>query len=131
MFLNVRGREPEGLVAPEEIDAVLARIEALVREVPDPSGRGHRVVRPREAYREVRGAAPDLLVFFGDLALRSLGKVGASELVVGPDHVERDKGRGGCNHDWDGLYVAAGPDWPREGEVPRELATLLSAFHTP
>jgi predicted AlkP superfamily phosphohydrolase/phosphomutase len=131
VFLNVRGREPEGLVAPEEIDAVLARIEALVREVPDPSGRGHRVVRPREAYREVRGAAPDLLVFFGDLALRSLGKVGASELVVGPDHVERDKGRGGCNHDWDGLYVAAGPDWPREGEVPRELATLLSAFHTP
>jgi predicted AlkP superfamily phosphohydrolase/phosphomutase len=96
--------------------------------VPDPSGRGHRIVRPRESFRDVRGAAPDLLVFFGDLALRSLGRVGAAEIVVGPEEVERGEGRGGCNHDWDGLYVAAGPDWPREGEVRRDLANLLAAF---
>jgi predicted AlkP superfamily phosphohydrolase/phosphomutase len=128
IFLNVRGREPEGIVGPDEIDALLGRVEAIVREVPDPSGRGHRIVRPRESFRDVRGAAPDLLVFFGDLALRSLGRVGAAEIVVGPEEVERGEGRGGCNHDWDGLYVAAGPDWPREGEVRRDLANLLAAF---
>lgn len=130
VFLNVAGREPEGVVAPHEIDPLLARIEALVRTVPDPSGRGHRVVRPREVFRAVNGRAPDLLIFFGDLALRSLGKVGASALVVGPEHVERDRGRGGCNHDWDGAYVAAGPDWPREGERPRELATLFDRLRS-
>ncbi|MFO0708328.1 MAG: alkaline phosphatase family protein [Sandaracinus sp.] len=126
VFLNVRDREPEGLVSLDEREPLLARIDALLREVPDPSGRGHSVVRPREAFRQVRGRAPDLLVFFGDLALRSLGAVGARDIVVGPDVVERDGGRGGCNHDWEGAYVAAGPDWPRRGERPRELATLLA-----
>lgn len=129
LFLNVRGREPQGVLEPSEVPAVLAQLQECVQRVPDPSGRGHRVVSPEAVWREVRGAAPDLLVFFGDLALRSLGKVGGEgELVVSPDVVERDRGRGGCNHDWDGLYVAAGPDWPREGERPRELATLLSTL---
>ncbi len=129
VFLNVRDREPEGIVVPHEVAPLLASIEDSLSRVDDPSGRGHRVVHPKDAWREVNGAAPDLLVFFGDLALRSLGKVGGSDaIVVPPEEVERDRGRGGCNHDWHGSYVASGPDWPREGERTRELATLFAGL---
>jgi predicted AlkP superfamily phosphohydrolase/phosphomutase len=124
VFLNVRGREPQGIVERHEIPALLDRLEASVLSVPDPTGRGHRVVRPTKAFRAVRGAAPDLLVFFGDLALRSLGRVGARAIVVGPDEVERERGRGGCNHDWDGAYVAAGPGFAASGERPARLADV-------
>ncbi len=125
VFVNLKGREPEGLVEPSELEPLVARLERLLASVPDPSGRGHRIVRPRDAFRETRGSAPELLVFFGDLALRSLGELGGDAIVVSPDEVERSGGRGGCNHDWDGLYVAAGPDWPRAPDTPRELGTLL------
>ncbi len=109
VFVNLRDREPEGIVAPDELEPLLCRIAELVSRVSDPSGRGHRIVRPRDVFRAVRGAAPELLVFFGDLALRSLGAVGARDLVVGPEVVERDRGRGGCNHDWDGAYISSTP----------------------
>jgi predicted AlkP superfamily phosphohydrolase/phosphomutase len=124
VFANVKGREPEGCVEPAELPALLERIAAGLATLPDPSGRGHRVLRPSETWRDVRGVPPDLLVFFGDLALRSLGRVGAPALVVGPDEVERERGRGGCNHDWDGAYVAAGPGFAASGERPARLADV-------
>ena len=121
VFVNLRDREPEGIVAPDELEPLLGRITELVSHVSDPSGRGHRVVRPRDVFRAVRGAAPELLVFFGDLALRSLGAVGARDLVVGPEIVERDRGRGGCNHDWDGAYISSAP-----GSLsPRQLSEIM------
>jgi len=128
IFANVRGREPEGAVEPSEVPALLARIGEAITRLPDPSGRGHRLVHPGETWREARGAAPELLVFFGDLALRSLGRVGARDLVVGPAEVERDRGRGGCNHDWDGAFVASGPGFTREGRV--EGARLADVSET-
>lgn len=130
IFLNVQGREPEGCVAPEEIPSLLDRLEAIVHGVPDPTARGHRVMRPAHAFRGVRGAAPDLLVFFGDLALRSLGRVGAPAIVVGPEAVEGDHGRGGCNHDWDGAYVAAGPGFAPAGRVDAALADVATTLAT-
>lgn len=107
IFVNVVGRDAEGIVHPADRARVVDEIEAQIRSVPDPSGRGHRFVRPCDVYRRTRGSPPDAMVCFGDLAMRALGELGAPSLVVGPEDVERGPGRGGCNHDWDGTYVCS------------------------
>jgi predicted AlkP superfamily phosphohydrolase/phosphomutase len=128
IFLNVRGREPLGVIAPEDVEGEMVRLEAALSALPDVSGRGHRIVRAREAFRAQNGGAPDLLVFFGDLALRSLGAVGGGAFTASPERVERDKGRGGCNHDWEGICVLQGRGVRRRG--PLEGASLMDIGRT-
>ena len=79
LFLNVKGREPQGVIAPEDYEATRDRLIAELEALGDPEGRpiGTRVLKPEELYRTVRGAAPpDLFVYFGDLRWRSVGTVG-------------------------------------------------------
>ena len=109
VFLNVAGREPQGIVPPDDVADVLADLAARLEAIRGPAGEplGTRVFRPEELYEEVNGVAPDLLVFFGDLAWRAVGTVG------GPDGVhtfENDTGPDDANHAQDGLVIMAGPD---------------------
>ena len=106
VFLSVRGRDPDGIVLPEDVEAELSRLSESLRAL----DAGVRVVRPREVYRQVSGAAPDLMVFFGDLSLRALGTLGHSEVLASADEVDQGRGRGGCNHDWNGVIAMTGPD---------------------
>lgn len=96
LFLNVRGREPEGCVDPRDYERVrtdlLAEIGAMEM--------GAEAHRPEDLYRCLRGVAPDLLVYFGDLSWRALGSVGWRE-VAAPS----EEGADGANHDWDGIFV--------------------------
>jgi len=107
IFLNVAGREPHGIVADyaETRSALIAELEA------DPLLRAS-ARRPRDLYRETRGFPPDLLVFFGDLDYRSLGTVGGDVFVR-----EDDRGPDGCNHDWHGIFIGAGPGFTRTEEL--------------
>jgi predicted AlkP superfamily phosphohydrolase/phosphomutase len=104
VFFNVAGREPEGIVEARTLDR---EVEAL-RDVLGASDLGAAIRvdahRPAELYRAVRGVAPELLVFFGDLDYRSLSLVGTEEIVLPRDPRRADS----CNHDWDGVLVAAG-----------------------
>jgi predicted AlkP superfamily phosphohydrolase/phosphomutase len=115
IFLNVRGREPGGVIAPAEYDAVRAELAAALEAMPGPDGAplGTRVVWPERAYRAVRGHPPDLMAFFGDLAWRAIGTVGPGPLFVPGD----DRGPDGCNHDWDGIFVMAGAGAPVRGRT--------------
>jgi predicted AlkP superfamily phosphohydrolase/phosphomutase len=131
VFLNVRGREPEGIVPAEEAAAVRARIGAELERARDDQGNAIPVsVRfPEDAYRGTRGFPPDLMVYFDDLRLRAIGSVGAERLVVS----ENDTGPDGCNHDWDGVFVLSGGPIPRRGYVTDaeiyDLApTILGVF---
>lgn len=104
IFFNVAGREPEGIVHPDRLDAEVRALAAELEVLPLPTTeRPTRAARPVDLYRAVRGRAPELLVFFGDLDVRSLGKVGGEVFQL-----EDDRGPDGCNHDWDGIFVAAG-----------------------
>lgn len=105
VFVNHRSDFPDAPAL--DRDAVLREVEAALREVP--SARPHRFVRPAEIFRRTEGRPPDLFAYFGDLSLRSLGAVGTRSIVATPDEVETQPGRGGCNHDWDGIFVAQGP----------------------
>ena len=54
----------------------------------------------------MNGVAPDLIVYFGDLAWRSVGTVGGDE---GIHTFENDTGPDDANHAQDGLLIMAGP----------------------
>jgi predicted AlkP superfamily phosphohydrolase/phosphomutase len=104
VFLNVAGREPQGLVPPARYEEVRARLIEEIAGIPDEEGRpiGTRVLRPEEIYREVRGIPPDLLVYFGDLRFRSIGSVGWGKVHVR----ENDTGPDDANHAPYGIFIA-------------------------
>ena len=108
VFLNVQGREPQGTVPPGELDGVLKELSGRLEALPGPDGEplGTRVYRPEDLYEEVNGVAPDLLVFFGDLAWRAVGTVGGGDGVY---TYENDTGPDDANHAQDGLLIMAGP----------------------
>jgi predicted AlkP superfamily phosphohydrolase/phosphomutase len=105
LFLNVRGREPEGLVAPEDYERVRTELKQGLEALGDEQGRpiGTVAHRPEELYAERNGIAPDLLVYFGDLYWRSVGQVGGGEIHV----FENDTGPDDANHAFEGLYLLA------------------------
>jgi predicted AlkP superfamily phosphohydrolase/phosphomutase len=103
VFLNVAGREPEGTIAPEDYEKVRDDLIAGLKSIPDENGRdiGTQVYRPEELYREVRGVAPDLIVYFGGLYWRSVGTVGGGKIHT----FENDTGPDGANHAENGLII--------------------------
>ncbi|MGH3103691.1 MAG: alkaline phosphatase family protein [Gaiellaceae bacterium] len=117
VFMNVRGREPEGTIAPEDYERVRADLARRITEIPDENGNPipTRVYTPEEVYPEVNGVAPDLIVHFGDLLWRSVGTVGGDE---GVHTFDNDTGPDDANHAQDGLLIMTGPGiqpGPREG----------------
>ena len=107
LSLNVKGREPQGIVEPAEYevlrDELIDKLEALT----DAEGRniGTRVYRPERLYRAQNGVVPDLIVYFGNLAWRSIGTLGHEELWT----FENDTGPDDANHAPDGMLIMRGP----------------------
>jgi predicted AlkP superfamily phosphohydrolase/phosphomutase len=132
LFLNVKGREPQGLIAPEDYEATRDRLIVELEALGDPAGRpiGTRVLKPESLYLTVRGQAPpDLFVYFGNLRWRSVGTVGTGMIHT----FENDTGPDDANHAQDGMIIIAGPDVPAQGPYPgleiRDLTpTVLSLF---
>lgn len=133
LFLNVRGREPQGLIAPEDYEPMRDRLIAELEALGDPEGKpiGTRVLKPEDLYKTVRGPAPpDLFVYFGDLRWRSVGTVGTGQIHT----FENDTGPDDANHAQDGLLIVNGPGvlpaGPVEGMQLMDVTpTILQAFH--
>jgi predicted AlkP superfamily phosphohydrolase/phosphomutase len=107
VYLNLRGRQPQGAVEPAQRERVLAEIERGLRAIaaPDHHTIPTKVFRPEAIYRECRGAPPDLIVYFGDLDWRAVGSLG-----IGAIHVaENDTGADQANHAREGVLIARGP----------------------
>jgi predicted AlkP superfamily phosphohydrolase/phosphomutase len=105
LFLNVRGREPQGIVAPEAVEALKAELTAGLEALPDDAGclLGNRVFRPEQVFRDCRNVAPDLIVYFGDLHWRSVGSIGHGSIWT---H-ENDIGPDDANHAQFGIFLMA------------------------
>jgi predicted AlkP superfamily phosphohydrolase/phosphomutase len=144
LFLNVRGREPQGVVAPEEVPALKAEITAKLERLSDEHGNllGNRVFRPETIYAACRNVAPDLIVYFGDLHWRSVGSIGHETIWThtndtGPDDANHAQqgillmGRAGDLTGTDTAYLGAVPDAAnrRTGLSLYDVApTVLRAF---
>ena len=115
LFMNVKGREPQGIIEPERYeetrDELIAKFEAGLG--PDGQRLGTRALKPQDVYPDVRGVAPDLIVYFGDLDWRSVGTVGNPNVFT---H-ENDTGPDGANHDPSGIFVMTGAPGQRDGRV--------------
>ncbi len=104
---NVQGREPNGIVAPSEYEALRDELIAKLEALPGPDGRsiGTRVFRPDDLWAEQRGIPPDLIVYFGDLAWRSNGSLGHGRIHT----FENDTGPDDANHAKEGVCIVSGP----------------------
>jgi predicted AlkP superfamily phosphohydrolase/phosphomutase len=132
IFLNVQGREPEGQIPLADYERFRAELARRIEALPGPDGQtlGNRAFTPQELYRTVRGIAPDLVVYFGDLAWRAVGTVGTGELYT----IENDTGPDDANHAQQGLFIFADPAHPAGGKLIHDaeiydvLPTLLKRY---
>jgi predicted AlkP superfamily phosphohydrolase/phosphomutase len=134
LFMNVKGREPKGVIEPSQYESVRDELITKLEAAPGPDGAplGTRVFKPEDVYTEVRGVAPDLIVYFGDLRWRSVGSVGNPSLYT----YENDTGPDGANHDRNGVLALAGlPDQPMGRAEGLNLIdvgpTILSLYDIP
>lgn len=132
IFLNVKGREPEGTIPLSDYETVRSQLITQLEALTDPDGNPLNVKahKPQEIYQRVRGAAPDLIVYFDDLAWRSVGSVG-----IGSFHTrENDTGPDDANHAPFGLMIFHDPQHPKNGQVLEGaqlydiVPTLLSRY---
>jgi len=107
LFMNVKGREPQGTIEPADYEKVRGRLIEAIEAIEDHQGRriGTKAYRPQDIYREVRGVAPDLMVYFGDLDWRSIGAVGGRSIHT----FDNDTGPDDANHDWEGIFIMSAP----------------------
>ena len=115
IFLNVAGREPEGVIDPMEYEEVRDELRRRIESATGPDGGPLRntVFLPEELYESVEGVPPDLIVHFGDLAWRAVGSIGHAAVHV----QENDTGPDDCNHAQFGAFVLAGPPVGFRGEI--------------
>ncbi|MHA2611085.1 MAG: alkaline phosphatase family protein [bacterium JZ-2024 1] len=115
IFLNIRGREPMGIVPPEKAqeirDELSAQLEHMVK--PDGTPMGNKVYRPEEIYPEVRGIPPDLILLPGNLTWRAAGTVGWNTLWL----AQNDTGPDDANHSLYGIYIESIPWKSGEGNI--------------
>jgi len=115
LFLNVKNREPAGIIAPQDYEKVRDELKEKLEAIEDPEGRniGTRVFRPQEIYSEVKGIPPDLIVYFGDLDWRSVGSIGLDTVHT----FENDTGPDDANHAEYGIFIMHNPDGAPKGRL--------------
>jgi predicted AlkP superfamily phosphohydrolase/phosphomutase len=115
LFMNVRGREPQGCIDLADYERVRDELIARIETIEDPEGHriGSRACRPQDLYREVNGVPPDLIVYFGDLRWRSIGAVG----YPGIHTFDNDTGPDEANHAKFGIFIHRDPRLRGRGRV--------------
>jgi predicted AlkP superfamily phosphohydrolase/phosphomutase len=134
VFLNVRGREPQGIIPPEQYETMRQLLVAALKGIPDPEGKplNTQVFKPQEIYQQVNGIAPDLMVYFGDLHWRAVGSLGHGKYWT----LENDTGPDYANHAVQGMFILNEPGKTGAGRVEghqlMDIApTLLDRFGLP
>lgn len=111
VFLNLRGRDPDGIVPPSEVATSLSKLKADFEDGPIPVQcfSADDLIALKH-YKRALGHPPDLQVFFDNLNYRAIGSIGATPHLVDRAHPEASKHPAlyrldGANHDWDGIVV--------------------------
>jgi predicted AlkP superfamily phosphohydrolase/phosphomutase len=117
LFLNVKGREPDGVIEPRDYERVRDELADGIASITDPDGNslGSVAYRPEEIYLEVNNIAPDLIVYFGNLSWRSVGSLGLDTIHT----LKNDIGPDDANHAQEGLYIYHDPRSTGQGKGPR------------
>jgi predicted AlkP superfamily phosphohydrolase/phosphomutase len=107
VFLNVQGREPQGLIAPEDYEKERDDLAARIRAIRGPHGESWetKIIKPQEYYEVLEGEYPDLMVYFDDLYWRSAGTLGYGTKYL----AENDTGPDDAVHAQQGIYILRDP----------------------
>ena len=116
IFLNIRGREPQGIVDPLRVEQLKAELKTKLSAVRDPEGRpmNNSIFDPSTKYGTANGDKPDLMVYFGDLDWRSAGTVGHPSLYLS----ENDTGPDDSVHSMQGVFIY------HDGKIVKDLGLL-------
>ncbi len=103
IFLNVKDREPEGIVPEKDFDCLRNEISEKLKSMADEKGAllGNTVFYPENIYRKVNNIAPDMICYFGELSWRSVGSIGHGSIYT---H-ENDTGPDDANHAQQGILI--------------------------
>ncbi len=99
IYLNIRDREPKGILPAEQAPVFIAEIKKALTALDIPT----EAFTPQERYPVVRDVAPDLFVYFDELAIRASASFGASLFTT-----ENDTGPDGANHSFYGVFAQRG-----------------------
>lgn len=115
VFLNVKGREPLGIIDPADFEPFRDSLAEMLAETPGDNGDRMRntVLKPDGLFAECRNVPPDLMVYFDGLNRRSLGTVGTGHILTR----DNDQGPDGANHDLEGIFISARLSDLRRGVV--------------
>ena len=134
VFLNVKGREPQGIVEPAAYERTRGDLGHHLETITDDMGRPLKTVsyKPQRIYPRVEGIAPDLITIFGDLHWRAVGTLGWNATHI----FENDTGPDEANHAQDGYFNLAVPGTPaaageRAIDILDIAPTLLKAVGMP
>ena len=107
LWLNVQGREPQGLIPKADYEKVRTEISEKLESVVDHRGQRLNTIcyKPEEIYREVHNVPSDLLIYFGNLHWRSVGSLGHKDIYT----FENDTGPDDANHAQDGMIIYYDP----------------------
>jgi len=121
LFMNVAGREPEGVVPQEDYERVRDEIKAKLEAIEDEDGNciNTRALKPEEVYSTCNRIPPDLVVYLGDLDWRSAGSVGTGSVYL----YENDTGPDDANHAQDGIFI-----WRIPGREPDKSMKKFSIY---
>jgi ATP sulfurylase len=118
LFLNVRGREPTGIIDMADYERVQDELAAKISALTDPEGNniGSVALKPKNVYRQIHNIPPDLIVLFGNLSWRSVGILGLNSIHT----FENDTGPDDANHAQNGLYIVHDPLMQGRGRGPEQ-----------
>lgn len=107
IFFNVKSREPQGTIDPEEYEKIRDRLINDLKNIRGPKGEewNTEVYTPEEIYPDGIGDYPDLTVYFDDLFWRSAGTIGYDS----PYLPENDKGPDDAVHSHHGVFILFNP----------------------
>ena len=107
IFLNVEGREPQGIIKREDYNRMREVIAEKIKTIKDDFGNpmDTKVYKPEDFYSIIRGDPPDLMVYFDDLNWRSAGTIGYKSMYL----KENDTGPDDAVHDYYGSFIIYDP----------------------
>lgn len=119
IFLNVKGREKEGIVDKKDYEKIRRELKEEIEKIPDEKGNkiNTKAYYPEEIYPETKGIPPDLIIIFGDLKWRSIGSVGIKDIYT----FENDTGPDDANHSMEGIYLIRHPHLKIKGRKDLEI----------
>lgn len=113
IFLNIDGREPRGIIPPEDYEKAREDLIDRLQSIMGPDGEPWKtqIIKPQEYFDELEGDYPDLMVYFDDLSWRSAGTLGHGMKYL----PENDTGPDDAVHAQDGIYILCDPERNRAG----------------